>query len=84
MFDMAWQGNVDCAVLVVPCHRETTVFGAGPISSNFLLSEKYRHEVVGVLFSFVFDAKVINYKAESDRAPFVCEHTRGVLGLMVA
>ena len=49
----------------------------------FLLSEKYRHDVVGMLLSFVFDAKVVNYNAESYGAPFLCEHTMGVIALMV-
>ena len=40
--------------------------------------------MVGVLSSFVFDAKVINDKVESDGVTFVYEQNRGVLGLMVA
>ena len=35
-FDIAWKGNFNCAVLVVPCHRETTVLGAGPIGGDFV------------------------------------------------
>ena len=34
-FDIDWQVNVDCAVLVVLCHRETTVLGVNPISGDF-------------------------------------------------
>ena len=70
-FKISWQGYFDCAILVVPCHRETTVIGTGPISGDFILSENHRHEVVGVFFSFVFDAKVINKKSESCGAPSV-------------
>ena len=83
-FDIAWQRNIDCAILVVPCHRETTVLGDGKISVDFILSEKYRHEVVGMLFTFVFEAKVTNKKSESDGEPLVCEQTRGVFGFMVS
>ena len=71
MFDISRQGNVDCDVLVVPCHRETTILGTRPISCDFVLSANHRHEVVDVFFSFVFDAKVINKKSESCGAPSV-------------
>ena len=67
-----------------PSHRETTLLGASKISDGFVLSEKYWQEAAGVLFYFVFYAKVINYKEESDEVPFVCEQTTGVLGFMVS
>ena len=63
---------------------ETTVIGNGPISGDFVLIEKHIHEMVGVLFSFIVDVKVVNYKQESDGNTFVLEYTRGVLGLMIA
>ena len=83
-FDIPWKVNINCAVLVTPFHFETTVLRASPISDDFSLSAKYRQEVLGVLFSFIFDYKVVNYKSESYGAPFVCEQTRCVLGFMVA
>ena len=61
-FVISWKVNVDCAIPVVPCHHETIVLGAVQISADFVLSAKYRHEVVGVLFCFVFDFKVVNKK----------------------
>ena len=84
MFNISWQVNVDCAVRVFTCYHETTVIGTSPISGDLLLSMKHRHEVVGVLFYFIFDAKFINNKAESDVAPLMHEQTRGVIGLMVS
>ena len=52
---------------------ETTVIGNGPISGDFVLIEKHIHEMVGVLFSFIVDVKVVNYKQESDGNTFVLE-----------
>ena len=64
--EISWQGNVDCYGMVVPCHCDTTIIGTGLISGDFVLSANHRHEVAGVLFSFIFDDKVVNDKAESD------------------
>ena len=83
-FKISWKGYFYCAIMVVPCHRETTVLGTGPISGDFVLSENHRHEVVGVFFYFLFDAKVVNDKAERYGVSFLCEKTRGVLGLIVS
>ena len=69
---------------MVPYRRETTILGTRPISGDFVLSANRIHEVVGVLFSFVFDAKVVNDKSESCGAPSVHEQTSGVLGLVVS
>ena len=69
---------------MLPYRRETTILGTRPISGDFVLSANRIHEVVGVLFSFVFDAKVVNDKSESCGAPSVHEQTSGVLGLMVS
>ena len=76
--------NFNCVVLVILYHPETTVLGTGPISGEFVLSAKHRHDMFGVLSSLVFDAKVGNYKAESDGEKFVHEQTRGFPGLMVS
>ena len=38
MFDIDWQGNFNCAVPVVPYHRENIVLGSGTISGDFVLS----------------------------------------------
>ena len=84
MFDISRKVNADCAVRVFTCYLETTLLGTSPISGDLVLSMKHRHEVVGVLFYFIFDAKFINNKAESDVAPLMHEQTRGVLGLMVS
>ena len=59
-FDISWQVNVDCSFLVVPYHHETTILGTGPISGDFVFSTNHIHEVVGKLFYFVVDAKVID------------------------
>ena len=83
-FDISWQVHVDCSVLLVPCHIETTILGTGPISGDFVFSAKHIHEVVSIFFSFVFDAKVVNDKSESYGVPFVRENTRGVLDFMAA
>ena len=50
-FNISWQRMFDCAALVVPCHRETTILGTSPIYGDFLLIAMYRHKVVGVFFS---------------------------------
>ena len=47
-FDITWKGNSDCAVLEVPCHRETKLLGTGPFSGDLLLNAKHGQEVVGV------------------------------------
>ena len=83
-FDISWKLNVVCAVMVVPFHCDTTVPDTGPISGDFLLSAKHRHEVFVVLFSFVFYAKLVNNRALNCGDPFVCEQTSSVLVFMVA
>ena len=60
------------------------IFGTVPISGDFVLSANYRHEVVGMFFSLVFDYKVINDKSEIYGDPFVCDQTSGAFELMVS
>ena len=75
-FNIASQFNIKCTILVVPRHHET--------GGDFVLSSNHIHEVVVVFFSFLFDAKSVNNKDESDGTPFVREQTGGVLVLVLA
>ena len=82
--EISCQRNVDCVIMLVPRHLETTILGTGTIGGDFLLSAKHIYEVFGVFFYFLFDAKVINNKAESYGSPFMYKHTGRVLSLVVA
>ena len=44
----------------------------------------YPHQVLGMLFSNVFDSKIINHEAKLDGAPFVGPYTWGKFSLKLS
>ena len=82
--DIGEHGEVDFAFCVVPVEIEAKVPTAVPIFGNFVVFLEHRHEMICVLFTHVFDAKVVNTERETDGAPFVGPKTWCELALLVS
>ena len=54
---------------VVPSQVDTRKFGACPILAHVIVFVEDTQEVIGMLFPYIFCAKVINYKHELDWPP---------------
>ena len=82
--DVGEHGEVDFVFCVVPVKIEAKVPTAGPIFGNFVIFLEHRHEMICVLFTHVFDAKVVDTEGETDGAPFVGPETWCERALLVA
>ena len=77
-------GEATRSLLVVPIQTNYRKFGAVPIFGDSILFFKNITKVIGVVFTIVFNTKVIYHETESFRAPFVTLEARGVECLVVA
>ena len=77
-------GEVDFAVFLVPVEIKSEVPTAVPIFGDLVVFLEHRHEMVGVLFANVFDAKIVNTEGETDGPSFVGTKTWSELALLVA
>ena len=71
VFNIVLDGQAKGAVCVVPCEVDAGESGAGSVMGEFIVLEEDVAKVVGVAFSDVLDAEVIDDYAEEDRAPLV-------------
>lgn len=62
--DVLWHGNVDVAVVVVPCEVQATVYRAVPVDADFVFRLEGVDEVMDVLFIGVFDTEIVNDEDE--------------------
>ena len=60
-FDIMFDGQAAGAVCLVPGEVNAGESGAGPVLGEFIVLEEDVARVVGVEFSNIFDAGVINY-----------------------
>ena len=60
--------KMDLVFFVVPRHVYSNVSGSHPIGLDLIVFLEDGHEVVSVLFSYIFDAEVINNKCERYRS----------------
>jgi hypothetical protein len=58
-FDVAWHGDVDVFVFVVPLEGDTTVQFAFPIDVQGVMFLEGIEKVVGMFFANIFNAKII-------------------------
>ena len=73
--DVAWHGEINSAVHVVPLDLEAEIEIAIPVSRDLVLRVEDIPEMLSVLTADVFDTKVVNHKGETDRAGDVGEQT---------
>ena len=88
--DIAWHGEVNDAILVVPFQCDANIFGARPVLIDCVPVFEGINEEDGIFFLGVFDTKVINNKTEPNVPSLVLPEAWGetswgkiVLGQMV-
>ena len=60
LFDIVGHVKMDFVVGIVPVHVDTNVMVAGPISGDLVMLFEDRLEMVGMCFTDIFGAKIIN------------------------
>ena len=78
---VAWHGQMDFALLIVPVKCEAQVTCAFPVSVDFVVLLEDIHEMLNVVLVDVLHAKVTNSKGEADWAPVVAQVSRCDLAL---
>ena len=74
---MFWHGDVIGACGIVPVNGESAEKGTGPVDGDSVDFLEGLDEVVGVLFSNLLDAKVVNDEGENDGLGGVLPERRG-------
>ena len=69
---------------IVPCEIDAGKFSACPIGGDCVGLLKGRKQMVGMAFTLILDAKVVDYQDEDDGAPLVSPEPRGDVTLVVA
>ena len=69
--DVPRHGNVEGLLVVIPFEFYSAVQVARPVFDEFILFADAFNEVVGMLFSHIFDTEIADDKQESDGMPFV-------------
>ena len=82
--DVPEHGGVEFFSNVVPIKVNAQVCCARPVMRDGVVLGQHTYEVVGMSFSDVFDAKIINAKGEGDGTPFVRPKSWSEFGLCVA
>ena len=62
--DIARDGEVDCAGVVIPFKGDAAVQFAFPFRGDLVEILEGPYEVIGMILSFVFDAKVVYHEGE--------------------
>ena len=75
--EIFWHGYVTGACGVVPVNSDSAEQGTGPVDGDGVEFLEVLNEVVGILFSNVFDSKVINDEGENDGLGGVLPDCRG-------
>ena len=84
LLDVAGHTEVACAIGIIPVELDATEAFAGPVDFNiFIMVAEALDEMVGMFFANVFDAKIVDDKAEGDQLPLVvpesgCVGNRGI------
>ena len=82
--DIAWHGDVDSAVDIVPCQSHAAVERFRPAEGNVVQGFDGVDKMVGVLNANVLDPKVVDDKGESDGTCGMSPEGWGALGGSVA
>ena len=75
LFDVEEHGDVDLAALIIPVEVNAKVALSCPIMGDGVMLLKDSHEVLRILFAYIFYSKVFNIKPEADWASSVCRET---------
>jgi hypothetical protein len=81
---VAWHGQMDFALLIVPVKCEAQVTCALPVGVDFVVLLKDVQEMLHIVLVGVLHAKVINNEGEADWVPVVAPVSRCDLALAVA
>ena len=68
--NVAWRGQVDCSVDVVPVECDSAVEFADPIFSDAVVFYDAVAEMISVLLANILDSKSVRHKGEPDQACF--------------
>ena len=79
IFDIAWHGDIDVALVIVPVKLESTELGASPFSGDGVFRPQRGFQVFGMFCSNILDSEVVHDEAERDGACFVAEETWNAL-----
>ena len=60
LLDVSWHGEVEGSFVVIPFKRDAAEGSSGPVDGDVIKLAECVDEVICVLFSRVFDAKVVN------------------------
>ena len=76
--DVAWHGDVDGALVVVPVEADSTIKFAVPVDVQGVMFLESFEQVVGMLFSDIFDTEVIYDEGKTDGTGDVFPQAWGV------
>ena len=76
-------GEVDLMLCIFPIKVKAKVTFAAPVTRYFVVILEDRNEMVGVCFSDVFYAEIVDTDGESNRGRLVCPETRGAFALVI-
>jgi hypothetical protein len=69
--DVPRHGNVACSFVIIPFQRHAGVYCRGPVSCEFISSQKGVPEMLCMVLAEVFYCEIVNRECERDRASFV-------------
>lgn len=81
--DVVGHGKIYCSVDVIPAKVDAAVLLGIPVNGDCVFGLESCDEMVGVFFSYIFDSKIVDYKAEGDWSGLVGKQSWSVLGLDV-
>jgi hypothetical protein len=82
-FNVARHGHVDSACFVIPLEGHAKEAFARPFCGDVIQGFESGDKVFGVFAANIFDAKVVDNKAEGDRVGGMMEEARSVFGRTV-
>ena len=82
--EVAWHGQVNGSMDVVPFECDSTVEFSSPIFSDAVVLSDAVAEMISVLLADVLDSKIVDHQGKCDGAPSVTPETRCAATLKVS
>ena len=84
LLDVPWHGQVDCAVVVIPFKLDAAVEISGPILGEFVFLLDACDEMLGMFFTNIFYAEVVDNQSERYRTRVMLPQARSIIALVVS
>ncbi len=84
IFDVLWHREMHLLARVIPLNGESTVSFSFFFDRALIIFLDCLQEVLGVLFSDVFDSKIVDDQGERNGMPLVLPQTRSCFALRIA